>query len=103
MAGLQADKDIIAGLAEATRDEAELYDKKKIESTTSHEHELDGIHDGLEFPTEEERLTLRRVSDTIPWSAYREFPLHPHRRLPPSPHFPRSRAHLHLPPSDRPL
>ncbi|KAI0653886.1 oligopeptide transporter [Cubamyces menziesii] len=70
MAGLQADKDIIAGLAEATRDEAELYDKKKIESTTSHEHELDGIHDGLEFPTEEERLTLRRVSDTIPWSAY---------------------------------
>ena len=73
MAGLQADKDIIAGLAEATRDEAELYDKKKIESTTSHEHELDGIHDGLEFPTEEERLTLRRVSDTIPWSAYREF------------------------------
>ncbi|KAI0330301.1 oligopeptide transporter [Cubamyces sp. BRFM 1775] len=70
MAGLQADKDIIAGLAEATRDEAESFDKKKIESTTSHEHELDGIHDGLEFPTEEERLTLRRVSDSIPWSAY---------------------------------
>ncbi|KAL7284165.1 hypothetical protein ACG7TL_001447 [Trametes sanguinea] len=62
--------DILAGLAEATRDEVEL--KKKIVSsdTTSHEHELDGIHDGLEFPTEEERLTLRRVSDDIPWSAY---------------------------------
>ncbi|KAI8970889.1 oligopeptide transporter [Trametes punicea] len=69
MAGLQADKDILAGLAEATRDEMEL-EKKKIESTTSHEHELDGIHDGLEFPTEEERLTLRRVSDRIPWAAY---------------------------------
>ncbi|KAI0371994.1 oligopeptide transporter [Pilatotrama ljubarskyi] len=69
MAGLQADKDIIAGLAEAARDEVEL-DKKKIESTTSHEHELDGIHDGLEFPTDQERATLRRVSDTIPWAAY---------------------------------
>ncbi|KNZ78721.1 putative peptide transporter ptr2 [Termitomyces sp. J132] len=31
---------------------------------------LDGIHDALEFPTEEERETLRRVPDTVPWSAY---------------------------------
>lgn len=30
----------------------------------------DGIHDGLESPTEEELRTLRRVSDKIPWSAY---------------------------------
>lgn len=30
----------------------------------------DGIHDDLVFPTEEERLTLRRVADTIPWNAY---------------------------------
>ncbi|KAF7291146.1 putative peptide transporter ptr2 [Mycena indigotica] len=30
----------------------------------------DGIHDGLVCPTEEERLTLRRVADKIPWSAY---------------------------------
>jgi POT family proton-dependent oligopeptide transporter len=37
------------------------------------EHELDGIHDGLEFPTEEERATLRRIPDTIPWNAYCEF------------------------------
>ncbi|KAF8621776.1 hypothetical protein AX15_007512 [Amanita polypyramis BW_CC] len=34
------------------------------------EYEPDDIHDGLEFPTEEERLTLRRVTDRIPWSAY---------------------------------
>ncbi|KAG7443567.1 peptide transporter PTR2A [Guyanagaster necrorhizus] len=33
-------------------------------------HELDGIHDGLEFPTEEEIATLRRVSDKLPWNAY---------------------------------
>ena len=37
-------------------------------------HELDGIHDNLEFPTDEERATLRRVADTIPWNAYRESP-----------------------------
>ncbi|KAG6858102.1 hypothetical protein C0993_006572, partial [Termitomyces sp. T159_Od127] len=30
----------------------------------------DGVHDGLVFPTEEEKQTLRRVSDTIPWNAY---------------------------------
>lgn len=42
--------------------------------TSEHGHELDGIHDGLEFPTEEERATLRRVSDTIPWNAYRTSP-----------------------------
>lgn len=32
----------------------------------------DGIHDGLEFPTDEEKLTLKRVSDKLPWAAYRE-------------------------------
>ncbi|KAJ7076586.1 peptide transporter PTR2A [Mycena belliarum] len=35
-----------------------------------HLHDTDGIHDGLVRPTEEERLTLRRVADTIPWNAY---------------------------------
>ncbi|KAG6895513.1 hypothetical protein C0992_000897 [Termitomyces sp. T32_za158] len=30
----------------------------------------DDIHDGPVSPTEEEKQTLRRVSDTIPWSAY---------------------------------
>ncbi|KAL1943975.1 hypothetical protein VTO73DRAFT_3793 [Trametes versicolor] len=69
MAGLQADKDILAGLAEAKHDELE-YEKKNLDDSTSQEHELDGIHDGLEFPTKDERHTLRRVSDTIPWSAY---------------------------------
>lgn len=71
MAGLQADKDILAGLAEAKHDELE-YEKKNLDDSTSQEHELDGIHDGLEFPTKDERHTLRRVSDTIPWSAYCE-------------------------------
>jgi len=30
----------------------------------------DGIHDGLEFPTDEEKQTLRRVPDKIPTNAY---------------------------------
>lgn len=76
MAGLQADKDILAGLAEAQRDEVELEKKgfhvRDSEESTQGEHELDGIHDGLEFPTEEEKQTLRRVSDKLPLSAYCE-------------------------------
>jgi POT family proton-dependent oligopeptide transporter len=39
------------------------------------EFKLDGIHDGLIFPTEDERLTLRRVPDSIPWNAYCKFPM----------------------------
>ncbi|KAF8964521.1 peptide transporter PTR2A [Flammula alnicola] len=31
---------------------------------------LDGIHDGLLYPTDEERATLRRIPDKIPWNAY---------------------------------
>ncbi len=44
---------------------------RNSEIASSVEHELDGIHDGLEFPTEEEIATLRRVSDKLPWNAYR--------------------------------
>lgn len=33
---------------------------------------FDGIHDGLVFPTDEERATLKRVADKVPWNAYRE-------------------------------
>jgi len=52
--------------------------KKEIEQLSyanrsdDNSHELDGIHDDLEFPTGEERATLRRVADAIPWNAYRE-------------------------------
>ncbi|KDQ16329.1 hypothetical protein BOTBODRAFT_54116 [Botryobasidium botryosum FD-172 SS1] len=72
MAGLQADSAIPQGLAEAKKDEFE-YEKRHHSvdvASASEFHEPDGIHDGLTFPTEEERATLRRVSDSIPWSAY---------------------------------
>lgn len=52
-------------------------------STVSEENCADGIHDGLQFPTEEERDTLRRVPDSLPWSAYRELSL-PHSSASPS-------------------
>lgn len=50
--------------------EAKQFEKAPIVSTDDESVEFDGIHDGLVFPTEEERATLRRVSDAIPWNAY---------------------------------
>ena len=74
MAGLQVDDPAISGFAEA---QATTYIlEKKLDVSADHvvasddDHELDGIHDGLEFPTEEEKNTLRRVSDKLPLSAY---------------------------------
>ncbi|KAF5366603.1 hypothetical protein D9758_008971 [Tetrapyrgos nigripes] len=68
MPGLQTD----TAIHEATNREIDVK-KQHFEVDSSGEddcHVADGVHDGLEFPTEEERLTLRRVSDTIPWPAY---------------------------------
>ncbi|KAG7443566.1 peptide transporter PTR2A [Guyanagaster necrorhizus] len=62
MAGIQVEADL-AALSYVKQQEDE-------KSTSEHDHELDGVHDGLDFPTEEERATLRRISDTIPWNAY---------------------------------
>ena len=70
MAGIEKDGNGIASVPSS--------DLKKLDSTMhdsdqfSFHHELDGIHDSLEFPTEHERQTLRRVPDTLPWNAYRE-------------------------------
>lgn len=33
---------------------------------------LDEIYDELQVPTEEDKATLRRIPDSIPWNAYRE-------------------------------
>jgi hypothetical protein len=69
-----ADGDLIIGLAEAAKHDSPDYEKKLSDSIAadSFDNEDDSIHEGLEFPTEEELLTLRRVSDAIPWNAYRE-------------------------------
>lgn len=73
MPGMAQD-DAVAGLAETKRDpyavdQKHASDTDHVESTM---YEADGIHDGLEYPTEEEMHTLRRVIDTIPWAAYCE-------------------------------
>lgn len=78
MAGLQTDDINFPGYAVAEHDNDKYFSEKKLSADDVESeiasHELDGIHDGLEFPTDEERATLRRVPDTIPWNAYREFP-----------------------------
>ncbi|KAJ8520799.1 hypothetical protein ONZ45_g2420 [Pleurotus djamor] len=75
MAGLERDVAITGALADPAVAPVVLHEKSEKRSSSESsisdvEHELDGIHDGLEFPTEEEKLTLRRVSDAIPWNAY---------------------------------
>jgi POT family proton-dependent oligopeptide transporter len=69
MAAIQHDDNIVAAIS----DVKQLENEKRAPSVKSYsdsEPELDGIHDGLVFPTEEETLTLRRVSDVMPWNAY---------------------------------
>ncbi|RDB16581.1 putative peptide transporter ptr2 [Hypsizygus marmoreus] len=54
----------------AAPDDLVLNDEKRLLSKHGEGSELDGIHDGLVFPTEEERVSLRRVADSVPWNAY---------------------------------
>lgn len=60
-------------LGHADEKQREYEDVKNLSSDdqiVSSFYDDDGVHDGLQFPTEEERRTLRRVSDSIPWAAY---------------------------------
>ncbi|KAJ6556134.1 hypothetical protein B0H19DRAFT_1210735 [Mycena capillaripes] len=72
MAGLQGDA--TAPLAAMSEVEAVKksgsFDEKNGDQQSFSEHEPDGIHDDLIFPTEEERAILRRVPDSVPWNAY---------------------------------
>ena len=71
MAGL--DRDVVAAMAVADRHEATSYDASlEKKGATAHESmdDSDDAHVGLEFPSEEELVTLRRVSDDIPWTAF---------------------------------
>ncbi|KAJ7775339.1 POT family-domain-containing protein [Mycena metata] len=74
MAGLQTDAGVVLAQGEMLNHHPEKANSEKsLEKHSvdeSHEEVSDGIHDGLIFPTEEEKATLRRVSDTIPWNAY---------------------------------
>lgn len=72
MAGRAADDELVA-IAEVKKNE--FLDEKDHGILDGSEQQSDGIHDGLELPTEEELATLRRTTDAIPWNMYRE--LHP--------------------------
>ncbi|KAG7095190.1 hypothetical protein E1B28_005967 [Marasmius oreades] len=71
---MATDRTEFAAVHEASlHDEAEIKkdnSNSPLSSSSADEPELDGIHDGLEFPTDEERLTLRRVADSVPWNSY---------------------------------
>ena len=72
MAGLQTDDAILGGLAEAKRDEF-LDEKAGLHGSHSSLEDgviADDVHAGDVFPTEEEKATLRRVADHVPWTAY---------------------------------
>jgi POT family proton-dependent oligopeptide transporter len=72
MAGLQTDGSApLAAMSEVEAKHDSFDEKKSDEQSFSQKHDSDGIHDGLIFPTDEERSTLRRVPDSIPWNAYR--------------------------------
>jgi len=69
MASLERDRNIPAGLTEDGRGlELEVSLEKDLVPTD--DDDIDSAHEGLEFPSEEELATLRRVSDAIPWTAY---------------------------------
>ncbi|KAJ7150122.1 peptide transporter PTR2A [Mycena crocata] len=79
MAGLQTDATApLAALSVVEAEKSHSLDEKhrghgpgeEVTHDSFSEPELDGIHDGLVFPTDEERTTLRRVPDAVPWSAY---------------------------------
>lgn len=74
MAGLETDPKIRAALAEDDRRlslVASLEKKDSIpDDDDDDDDDDDSAHEGLEFPSEEELVTLRRVSDALPWTAY---------------------------------
>ncbi|TFK71960.1 peptide transporter PTR2A [Pluteus cervinus] len=65
MAAVQHDDGAFAAAAEAEKAISQSHDSAEVV-----DEPYDAAHAGLEFPTEEEVHTLRRVSDTIPWNAY---------------------------------
>lgn len=68
MAGARIEDPAFAALSKV-----EEHDEKPSPSVESvPQEEGDDIHSGLIFPTDEERATLRRVADTLPWNAYRK-------------------------------
>ncbi|KAG8213144.1 hypothetical protein J3R82DRAFT_11551 [Butyriboletus roseoflavus] len=71
MARLEPDHSIAAKLAGDDRRLSLTASLEKKDSIPIDDDD-DSAHEGLEFPSEEELATLRRVSDALPWTAYSE-------------------------------
>lgn len=75
MAGLQADDAILAGLGESEHDrvvaEKQHYAVEGKRSHSDHStYEAEEHNLGPDYPTEEQKATLRRVPDTVNAAAY---------------------------------
>ena len=71
MADLELERDIPPGLAKDDRRVSPAASVEKQDMIPV-DDDVDSVHEGLEFPSEEELVTLRRVSDALPWTAYSE-------------------------------
>lgn len=75
MAGLQGDDAILAGLGESEHNRV-LADKQphsaepKLERSRSSSYEVEEQELPVDYPTEEEKMTLRRVPDSVNMAAY---------------------------------
>lgn len=68
MATTRTDDSALAAISYVGNDEKSSREDESIDRKDINED--DDAHAGLVFPTEEEQATLRRVADSLPWSAY---------------------------------
>lgn len=69
----QHDAADLAALSEATKlEKTSSRDASSNEVEQARITKQDDHHAGDEFPTDDELKTLRRITDTIPWNAYRQ-------------------------------
>lgn len=71
MAGLQPSDQALAALAESEHDRSELKKGSSSEEGISvHDNSNASLDLGDDYPTEEEKLTLRRMPDRIEFAAF---------------------------------
>ncbi|KXN81957.1 putative peptide transporter ptr2 [Leucoagaricus sp. SymC.cos] len=66
MADIHADDPALAALGHSEKLDEKLQSSESVAPVDLNDHD----HEGLTLPTEEERVILRRVADSIPWNAY---------------------------------
>src|SRR5258707_13682033 len=72
MAGLSRDIEVFVVTSHEPKKVAGSVASEKHSDIEIRQEPDDGLYEGLEFPSEHEIATLRRVPDTIPLNTYRE-------------------------------